>query len=133
MNTIRTLPGVQGSDWRDESACVGTPQEWWFGKDGAGHEPGEYVFYALATCSGCPVRQECLEDARRRKDFGQVRGGQWFPWDGKASPIDFRLLDATPSHGSDARYGLGCKCSLCKHAHNEATARSKENRKAATG
>lgn len=57
-------------EWREQAACKGMPVRWWYPEVGgiADSRPRE-------LCAGCPVRQECLEDAIRLGDAFGIRAG----------------------------------------------------------
>lgn len=61
--------------WRDEAACsaANVDSSWWFpeGYKGQQRSPSR----ALAICSGCPVRRECLEYALSVPERHGVWGG----------------------------------------------------------
>lgn len=56
------------TDWRNTAACLGIPATFFYpGR-------GDDVTEAMATCSRCPVRQQCLEFALAHNEPG-VWGG----------------------------------------------------------
>ena len=61
--------------WRDHAACIGKPMMWFY----ASERWPELIELALATCQGCPIRQQCLTDALNYevgdRDVYGVRGG----------------------------------------------------------
>jgi len=59
---------IDHEKWKEFAACRGQPSEWFFPVSG-------YVpWKALAVCSTCPVRSQCLAYARRNGEVG-VWGG----------------------------------------------------------
>lgn len=67
------LKVFQYLSWMDEAACKGLVRPDLF-------FPGtnEQAEEAKAICSTCPVRRECLADARSRGDAEGVWGGELF-------------------------------------------------------
>lgn len=63
------------ADWRSRAACRGMDGEIFFptAEDGPAYEA--QVAVAKAVCARCPVRAECLEEARARIPYG-IAGGQ---------------------------------------------------------
>jgi len=69
--------------WQDEAACAPKDGErdsirfartsWFFEKDDAGRFLHEAT--AKALCEGCPVQDECLNDALVNNDKHAIRGG----------------------------------------------------------
>jgi WhiB family transcriptional regulator, redox-sensing transcriptional regulator len=58
--------------WIYRAACASTDPEAFFPLEGGGYEAKKH---ALATCQGCPVRQDCLQYALENAlDFG-IYGG----------------------------------------------------------
>ena len=57
-------------DWQSDALCAGERVDWWFPR------LGERNTVALEFCGRCPVRQQCLDDARADPalDYG-IRGG----------------------------------------------------------
>jgi len=59
--------------WQEQAACVGVDPRMF--DPPAGHEDAtERIDRAINICASCPVRSECLIDARTQRDDG-VRGG----------------------------------------------------------
>ena len=56
--------------WTERARCIGSPLAWWFPESKHDETP------ALKICAGCPVRQECLDDALATGEttYG-IRGG----------------------------------------------------------
>ena len=65
-------------DWRASAACAGADTDAWYPEDGL--RPDEV---ALATCGGCPVRDDCLLEAAINREPG---------WWGGANPRSRRRL-----------------------------------------
>ncbi len=60
-------------DWRDQAACIGAPDAWFFPStsgDAATNYPK-----AAAICRSCPVRTSCLQFAIDNRDFYGMFGG----------------------------------------------------------
>lgn len=66
--------GIRGvgevSGWRKAAACRGVPVDVFFDRYPAVRD------VALLICSDCPVREECLEEAKRTHEHYGVRGGK---------------------------------------------------------
>ena len=62
------------TEWRSDAACLGADPELFFPDAGEMRKVRE----ALAFCTDCPVRQQCLDDAvaaaTTHEDYG-IRGG----------------------------------------------------------
>lgn len=51
--------------WQSRAACRDLPTEWWFPNAQGTGTTGEHMYRdARAVCARCPVRVECLDDAR---------------------------------------------------------------------
>ena len=94
--TERNLPqtiqiNVGATAWMEHAACVGKNPEWWTTADhgrrvclsnerwDALEDSGKNNVRALRTCSGCPVRAECLDFAledKHARDHG-IWGGTY--------------------------------------------------------
>lgn len=42
---------------------------------------------AARLCAGCPVKSECLSEARTYGDVGVVRGGTWLTYSAATRPL----------------------------------------------
>lgn len=60
---------ANATDWRTRGACVDMDPDLFF------PEPDEPADEALAACSGCPVRRECLAAALVSREAYGVWGG----------------------------------------------------------
>jgi WhiB family transcriptional regulator, redox-sensing transcriptional regulator len=61
-------------DWRSRAACLSADPDLFFPISSSG--PGrDQVAKAKAICTGCPVRQECLEYALATRQIHGVWGG----------------------------------------------------------
>lgn len=53
------------AEWRDDAACAGTPDVWWYPTDRKGEtrtsEPRRLEPQAQALCNACPVKAACLD------------------------------------------------------------------------
>lgn len=65
-------PSYDFSDWRENAACRGVDLDVFYPSTTG---PGQYD-QARTYCASCPVRDDCLEDAVRRRDFEGFRGGK---------------------------------------------------------
>jgi len=67
---------LEHASWMDAAACLDHSVDLWYGSDHERAEAREIrVEEARAICTGCPVREECLETAiDNREPFG-VWGG----------------------------------------------------------
>lgn len=106
------------SDWQEQAACArpGVDPVWFE----LGH--GELHQRALNLCEQCPVRAQCLADARKdRSCFGQVRGGVWFNNEAVVRQIRSRIVwDHEPGKPvSRGNYNAGCRCLGCCEARLE--------------
>jgi len=69
-------PGDPGVDWRDQAACARTDAEVFFHPDKERGAPRrERDALAKVVCAGCPVIQQCREDALTRREPYGVWGG----------------------------------------------------------
>lgn len=59
------------TEWEKHGACVGTPTDLWF----PAKTEQDKIVAAKRICFGCPVREECLEDALVRFNRHGIRGG----------------------------------------------------------
>lgn len=100
--------------WRHQAACrpdlhptipVDELVAHWFGPDDTGG-PSDW---ARATCAGCPVIAECVDDAIRMGDEHGLRGGLGEP---QLRPLR-AVLAATHPEGGHHFYGPGCGCDYC--------------------
>ncbi len=71
MTSTTTTPA---HGWRTAAACRGTDPEVFFPVAEAGLAHERQVAAAKAVCAGCPVRQECLDEALVRIPDG-IAGG----------------------------------------------------------
>ncbi len=60
---LPSRPAVDDS-WRAEAACKGWPLELWYPRR------GQQATAARSVCDGCPVRQQCLNDALSEEAAG---------------------------------------------------------------
>jgi WhiB family redox-sensing transcriptional regulator len=60
------------SDWRAHGVCSDVDPDLFFPEP---NSPAERVDEAKQICARCPVKQQCLEDAMRRKDTDAICGG----------------------------------------------------------
>lgn len=60
--------------WVEKAACAAYPQhaDWWHPSPGDNNSTG--TLRAIEICRGCPVRENCLEDAMTRREHG-IWGG----------------------------------------------------------
>lgn len=75
MTDITWLHREANGAWVDDAACAGWPSSWWFsalrrGRPSTGGDGAK----ALAICTQCPVRAECLAVALERSEVG-IWGG----------------------------------------------------------
>jgi WhiB family redox-sensing transcriptional regulator len=69
-------PGDPGADWRAQAACARTDPEVFFHSDNERGEPRQKRdALAKAVCAGCPVIQECREQALAVREPYGVWGG----------------------------------------------------------
>lgn len=66
--TLLPPPDVTRPAWRDDAACKGTPEWWWYAPHGDNDE--HVVDEAQALCETCPVQVACLEHALVMEDDG---------------------------------------------------------------
>lgn len=67
-----TTEAALAADWRHHSACKNEdPDLFWPEKD----TPDERIQEAKKICSGCPVRQSCLDEAFRTNEWDAISGG----------------------------------------------------------
>jgi WhiB family redox-sensing transcriptional regulator len=128
--------------WRLDAACRGgLPTDWFYPERGGGGS--DHVGNrAKAVCSGCPVREECLASALRRREPAGVWGGagearrraiaraakkgpqalapllaaHWRAVDDCPEEGDVELLasfGAGARHGRRSTQAKGCRCAAC--------------------
>lgn len=56
-------------DWHRHAACAGAPTEMFFPTRGASVEPAKQL------CAGCPVAQQCLDEALDDPELVGIRAG----------------------------------------------------------
>ena len=109
--------------WWERAACIGYPWQWWFPREDKADRPPSHDARAIAICNGCPVRQECLDDAIKHRDAHSIAGG--------LTPRQRRPLIDSPmrpeQHGTPGgamahRRRGELPCEPCRLAHNRATA-----------
>lgn len=61
-------------DWKRDGACAGTSPSLFYPEDGVGQGQVEYA-EARAVCSGCPVRELCLQYALANGENDGMWGG----------------------------------------------------------
>lgn len=66
---IRIRRGLHDTSWMLQGACNGTDPNLWYA------DRGEAVDQAKAVCSGCVVREACLEYALGNREQEGVWGG----------------------------------------------------------
>lgn len=122
MNDPYHLPvePMPEESWRSQALCAQIDAEIFFPDKGGSSKSAKRI------CSMCPVRLECLQEAR---DAGE-RFGVWGglsererralerPRSPENHPILLppRKLPAGLSHGTRAAYNTGCKCKPCRAA-----------------
>ena len=55
--------------WTQHAACAGKPQHWWYPEHGQGATKAKRI------CAGCPVQQQCLDQALAEGEQHGVWGG----------------------------------------------------------
>lgn len=104
-----------GQDWRARAACRGQHRLFDAATDGR----VAAVRAAQAICAGCPVRAQCLTDARaRRQHLHGVWGGIPFGIQA-ASPNKGRELAPCGTEAAHARHKRNGQdpCDACRKAH----------------
>lgn len=72
----RAVPEVRLLEWTRRAACSGADPELFFAPElERAPERLEREARALAYCTVCPVREDCLADAMGRYDFAGIWGG----------------------------------------------------------
>jgi WhiB family transcriptional regulator, redox-sensing transcriptional regulator len=61
--------------WRDMAACSGMDTNIFFSQDQAATGEPERISLAKRVCSGCPVRNDCLDYALKINDAWGLLGG----------------------------------------------------------
>ncbi|WP_075975707.1 WhiB family transcriptional regulator [Actinokineospora bangkokensis] len=112
--------------WRKRAACADRPDLDFI-------DPGDHVPECLALCATCPVARLCLTEAL---DNGEV----WGIWGGLDTDQREQLAHELgrpapaikPGHGTHRRYAKhGCRCDLCREAHNTYNRRRRQRRRTA--
>lgn len=88
------------NQWRQRAACADQPSTRW---DLDAGTLGEWQL-GRRTCAGCPVRDDCLVDARRHAQRGVIRAGVPYGDDGK--PLSDAQLAARTRGRVPAPLGL---------------------------
>jgi WhiB family transcriptional regulator, redox-sensing transcriptional regulator len=94
-------------DWMQHAACADADPDTWF--------VPELAEVAKELCSGCPVRDDCLEFALANVDDDRATG----VWGGCDGPERSQLRSKRrcgPPHGSLSRYLGKCRCDPCVEA-----------------
>lgn len=99
--------------WHYDAACVGSDVEIFFPTRGDG--PG--VRKAKAICAGCPVIDDCLDEALRLGERDGIRAGLTPK---ERRPLRKAWLATQPVKHGRARYqDHGCRCTVCVNANRE--------------
>lgn len=61
-------------DWMESAACKGKPRDWWFPEFPIQKENLATMREAIAICSECPVKEDCLSHSLAWEQFG-IWGG----------------------------------------------------------
>jgi len=143
VKLVRPHPDTldRAPDWRANGACGShdEPDLWYAGQNGT--EARAQTYEAQAICRGCPVLEECAEQALDRREPWGVWGGltegerrnilrQRGRGTGrkKAAPAPAKTPREPAKCGTDAGYRKHVrekteKCGPCRRAHADADAR----------
>lgn len=110
-------------DWHAQAVCHpdnGHDPAIWFPTrpHGGNLTHDDVIRPAVALCNTCPVRLQCLADAKKREE-------QWGVWGGVSFEHMTKLKRPVAECGTDSGYGRHRRlgedaCTACKNAHNEA-------------
>jgi WhiB family redox-sensing transcriptional regulator len=70
--------GPRQTDWMGRALCRHADADIWFPAPNAPARDAQQVTVAKAICRGCPVKDDCLKDARERGEEFGIWGGVLF-------------------------------------------------------
>lgn len=144
MNSPYLMPNFPADEgWREDAACQGLPQVFWYSGDDDDEElpvreRRDLARQAKSVCQGCPVQLACLNYALDNAENYGIWGGL-NPRERTRLRRERTAVEVDmPSHGTERDYVMHLKlnsipCPACRSAHARHVAKMRRRRKAAAG